>query len=86
MKELGAKERGNGTYIYDVPSFLRERNGLRYKGTVERHIYIGGSRGEFRRPNHQGVIPPTRADNVKPFSVVALVGVGGLEFPEPSKV
>ena len=27
-----------------------------------------------------------RADNVKPFSVVALVGVGGLEFPEPSRV
>jgi len=60
MKELGAKERGNGTYIYDVPSFLIERNGLRYKGTWERHIYIGGSRGEFRHPNHQGVIPPTR--------------------------
>ena len=49
MKELGAKERGNGTYIYDGPSFLIERNGLRYKGTVERHIYIGGSGGEFRK-------------------------------------
>src|SRR3990172_12983295 len=47
--EFGSEERWNGTYIYDVPSFLRERNGLRYKGTVERHIYIGGSRGEFRK-------------------------------------
>jgi len=47
LMEFGSEERWNGTYIYDVPSFLRERNGLRYKGTVERHIYIGGSRGEF---------------------------------------
>ena len=92
MKELGAKERGNGTYIYDVPSFLIERNGLRYKGTWERHIYIGGSRGGKRRqspggsqplfsttsrPNHQGVIPPTHAGNVKPFSRGMPMGVGG---------
>jgi hypothetical protein len=68
MKVLGAKERGNGTYIYDVPSFLIERNGLRYKGTWERHIYIGGSRGEFSPPIHQGVIPPTRPQVLHAFS------------------
>ena len=47
MKEFGSKERGNGAYIYDVPSFLIERNGLRYKGTWERHIYIGDSKGGY---------------------------------------
>src|SRR3990172_513226 len=47
LMEFGSEERWNGTYIYDVPSFLRERNGLRYKGTVERHIYIGDSKGGY---------------------------------------
>ena len=68
MKEFGSKERGNGAYIYDVPSFLIERNGLRYKGTWERHIYIGGSRGEFTNPNHRGVVPPTRPQVLNAFS------------------
>ena len=50
MKVFGAKERGNGTCIYDVPSFLIERNGLRYKGTWERHIYMGDSKGGIQAP------------------------------------
>ncbi len=46
MKERGAKERRNHTYICTIPPFLRYgRNAVRYKGTRERPIYIGGSGG-----------------------------------------
>jgi hypothetical protein len=87
MRERCAKERGNDTYICTIPPFLRYgRNTARYKGTWERHIYIGGSRGELRgqsvrgsqsliittsRPNDQGVNPPTWPRVMKPFSRAA---------------
>lgn len=47
MTERGGRERGNDAYIHDVPSFLIERNGLRYKGTWERPIYMGDSKGGY---------------------------------------
>ena len=46
MKERGRKERRNRTYIHAIPSFLKYGgNAPRYKGTGERLIYMGGSRG-----------------------------------------
>ncbi len=46
MRERRAKELGNDTYICTIPPFLRYgRNAVRYKGTRERPIYIGGSGG-----------------------------------------
>ncbi len=48
MKERGAEERRNHTYICTIPPFLRYgRNAVRYKGTKEYPIYIGGSRGRL---------------------------------------
>ena len=60
MKERIERERGNGIYICDIPSFPTERNALRYKGTGERHIYIGGSRGRGGQKVDGSSRPTTR--------------------------
>ena len=79
MKERGAKERRNHTYICTIPPFLRYgRNAVRYKGTRERPIYIGGSGGlsggrgqvisDSCADGIRGAIALVRPQVLKPFS------------------